>query len=128
MSYLQLAYLHLATIVPAFAIGTYLLLNRKGTPLHRLLGKVYMVLMLFTAVSTLFMSAEVGPTLFGHLGLIHLFSALVLYEVPKAYFAIKSGDIKTHKNSMIGLYIGGILIAGSFTFMPSRLLNTWIFG
>ena len=128
MSYLQLAYLHLATIVPAFAIGTYLLLNRKGTDLHRLLGKIYMVLMLFTAISTLFMSAEVGPTLFGHLGFIHLFSALVLYEVPIAYIAVRNGNIKKHKSSMIGLYIGGILIAGSFTFMPGRLLNTWIFG
>jgi uncharacterized membrane protein len=28
---------------------------------------------------------------------------------------------------MIGLYIGGILIAGSFAFMPGRLMNQWLF-
>ena len=30
--------------MPAFLIGTYLLLNRKGTDLHKMLGKVYMLL------------------------------------------------------------------------------------
>ena len=42
MTYMQLTYLHLGSLVPAFVIGTYLLLNRKGTPVHRFLGKIYM--------------------------------------------------------------------------------------
>ena len=125
MSYLQLTYFHLGTVFPAFLIGTYLLANRKGTPGHKLLGKIYMLLMLFTALITLFMSAEVGPTFWGHFGFIHLFSFLVLYSVPVAYFAARSGNVKSHKLSMIGLYVGGILIAGAFTFMPGRLLHGW---
>ena len=52
MTYMQLTYLHLGSLVPAFVIGSYLLLNRKGTPVHRLLGKIYMGLMLFTAIIT----------------------------------------------------------------------------
>ena len=126
-SYLPLAYAHLATIVPAFVIGTYMMIRRKGTPLHRMLGKIYMVLMLVTAIITLFMPAVVGPKLLNHFGFIHLFSFLVLYSVPNAYFAAGRHDIKTHKGSMIGLYVGGLLIAGAFTFMPGRLLNTWLF-
>jgi len=39
MSYLHLAFLHLATVVPAFFIGGYLLWARKGTPRHRRLGR-----------------------------------------------------------------------------------------
>jgi len=127
MTYLQLASAHLATVFPAFLIATYLLLNRKGTPIHRLLGKIYMVLMLVTATFTLFMSAKVGPTLLGHFGFIHLFSALVFFSVPSAYFAAKRGDVKTHKGRMVGLYIGGLLIAGSFAFMPGRLIYTLLF-
>ena len=73
--YLPLAYAHLATIVPAFVIGAYMMFARKGSPRHRLLGKTYMLLMLATAVITLFMPALVGPTLLGHFGFIHLFSA-----------------------------------------------------
>lgn len=128
MSYYQLVYLHLATVGPAFLIGTYLLLNRKGTPRHRLLGKVYMVLMLVTATVTLFMPAEVGPRFGGHFGFIHAFSALTLFSVPQAYLGAKRHDVRTHKSAMIGLYVGGILIAGSFAFMPGRLLNRWLFG
>lgn len=128
MTYIQLVYVHLATIVPAFLIGTFLLLNRKGTPYHRLLGKAYMLLMLFTAVVSLFMSAEVGPTFLEHFGFIHLLCLLVLFYVPAAYFAVRRGDIKSHRRYMLGLYFGGVLVAGGFTLMPGRLLNGWIFG
>ena len=49
MTYLQLAYLHLATVVPAFLLEWYVLLARKGTATHRLVGKVYMACMVTTA-------------------------------------------------------------------------------
>lgn len=123
MTYLQLAYLHLATIFPAFLIGTFLMLNHKGTPVHKLLGKIYMSLMMFTAGVTLFMSAEVGPKILNHFGFIHLLSLFVLYTVPSAYLAARNGDIKHHRNNMVGLYLGGILVAGAFTFMPGRLFH-----
>ena len=128
MTYLQLAYFHLATVVPAFFLGTFLLLNRKGTRVHKLLGKAYMGLMLLTALVTLFMAAEVGPTLLGHFGFIHFFSFLVLYSVPTAYLAARKGRIKTHKANMLGLYIGGMVIAGAFAFSPGRLLHSWLIG
>ena len=127
MTYTQLAYLHLSTISPAFLLGTFLLTNRKGTPRHGLYGKVYMLLMLFTAITTLFMSAEVGPTIFNHFGLIHIFSFWVLYSVPSAYIAIRNHDIKKHRSYMIGLYVGGILIAGLFALSPGRLIHSWLF-
>jgi uncharacterized membrane protein len=73
------------------------------------------------------MSAQVGPTLFDHFGFIHLLSVLVLYSVPSAYFAIKAGDVKKHKLNMIGLYIGGMVVAGGFTLVPGRFLGDLIF-
>lgn len=128
MTYTQLVYLHLATVLPAFAIGAFQLLRRKGTPFHKLLGKIYMILMLATGLITLAMPAEVGPRFLGHFGFIHLFSFLTLYSVPSAYFAIRRGNIKLHRANMIGLYVGGILIAGSFAFAPGRMLHEWLFG
>ena len=82
--YENLAYAHLATVVPPFLIGTVLLFRKKGTLIHRLLGKIFSVLMIVTALITLFMEARVGPILFDHFGFIHLFSVLVLYLVPSA--------------------------------------------
>ena len=76
MTYTQLAYLHLATVLPAFVIGAFQLLRRKGTPGHKLLGKIYMVLMLATGFITLAMPAEVGQRLLNHFGFIHIFSFL----------------------------------------------------
>ena len=127
MTYLQLAYWHLGTIFPAFLIGTFLLFSRKGNAVHRLLGRIYMLLMLITASITLFMSAQVGPTLFAHFGFIHLFSFLVFYSVPSAFLAIRNGNLILHRGNMIGLYIGGLLIAGAFTFVPGRLLHALFF-
>ena len=128
MTYMQLTYLHLGSLVPAFVIGTYLLLNRKGTPVHRFLGKIYMGLMLFTAFITLFMEAVVGPKFLNHFGFLHLLSLFVLYTVPTAYRAIRVGNIKLHKRKMVGLYVGALLVAGAFTLSPGRLIHSWLFG
>ena len=127
MSYLQLAYLHLATIIPAFLIGCYLLVNRTGTSNHKRLGKIYMVLMLTTAGITLFMPAQLGLTFLGHFGFIHLLSVLTFGAVIGAYLSIRAGNVQAHRANMLGLYIGGIVIAGALTFMPGRLLHTWLF-
>jgi uncharacterized membrane protein len=105
-----------------------LLLIKKGTGIHKNFGRIYMILMLFTAIVTLFMKAQVGPTLFNHFGWIHSFSFLTLYTVPTAYTAIKRGDIKAHKRKMIILYFGAIIIAGGFTFVPGRYLYEVVFG
>ena len=128
MSYNVLMFIHLFTVLPAFVLGTISLILKKGTPLHKILGKLYMVLMLFTAIVTLFMPEFVGPTLFNHFGWIHLFSFLTIYTVPTAYTAIKKGNIKAHKRKMNLLYFGALVIAGAFTFMPGRYLHTVLFG
>lgn len=128
MTYTQLAYLHLATVVPAFALGGLQLLRRKGTRAHKLLGRSYMLLMLATALITLTMPAQVGPRFLGHFGFIHIFSLLALISVPTAYFAARHRNIRAHRAAMISLYVGGILIAGAFAFSPGRMLHTWLFG
>jgi uncharacterized membrane protein len=128
MKYIDLLHLHLVTVVPCFFIGGILLIIKKGTTIHKTLGRVYMVLMLFTAGVTLFMPAAVGPTILNHFGWIHSFSFLTIYTVPTAYLAIKKGRVKVHKRKMILLYFGAILIAGGFTFVPGRYLHALFFG
>ncbi len=126
MDYSQLAVVHLATVVPAFALGAFLLSTKKGTARHKAIGKMYMLLMLVTTIITLFMPAEVGLTWRGHWGFIHLLCILVFYLIARAFYAAKNGNIPAHKRAMIGLYIGGILLAGAFAFAPGRRLNAWL--
>lgn len=127
MSYLHLSYIHLATALLAFALGTVQLLQRKGSMQHRIIGKYFMVLMLVTAIVALWMPAQIGPTFMGHFGFIHLFCLLVLYSVPASYLAIRRGQLASHKAHLIGVYAGGLVIAGGFALMPGRLLHGWLF-
>lgn len=127
MSYTALMYVHLLTVVPCIVMGAALFIMRKGSPIHRAMGKVYLILMVVTGIITLFMPAQVGPQLFNHFGWIHSFSLLTLITAPRSYLAIRRGNIKSHQRSMIGLYVGGILIAGSFTLVPGRYLHELFF-
>ena len=127
MEYKYLMYAHLITVVPCVFIGAYLLAVKKGTPFHRDLGEIYMLLMMITAIITLFMPAYVGPQVLNHFGFIHLFSFLTLYSIPTAIIAIKKKQIKKHKLKMIFLYVGAIVIAGGFTFTPGRYLHSLFF-
>ena len=128
MDYIDLMYIHLVTVIPCFIIGTMLILIKKGNRFHRQFGRIYMILMLITAVVTLFMPVQVGPRILNHFGWIHSFSFLTIYTVPTAYLAIKNGNIKSHKRKMILLYFGAIVVAGGFTFFPGRYLYELFFG
>jgi uncharacterized membrane protein len=126
--YTILMYTHLITVIPCIFVGAYLLFFRKGTRWHKLLGKYYMLSMVITAVVSLFMPAMVGPQFLGHFGWIHLFSFLTLWSIPTALIAVKKGQIKKHKIKMVLLYIGALMIAGGFTFVPGRFMYEVFFG
>lgn len=127
MTYDDLMYVHLLTVVPCIFLGAYLLLAKKGGKIHRKLGMGYMVLMVITAILALFMEARVGPKWLDHFGYIHLFSILVLWTVPTALIQVKKGNIKSHQRKMVLLYLGAIVIAGGFTLAPGRYLNELFF-
>ena len=47
--------IHVATVLPAFLLGTWqIFISRKGAPLHRAIGFIYLALMTVTAFTTLF--------------------------------------------------------------------------
>lgn len=123
-----LIYFHLATVMPALLIGTYLMLNPKGTPIHRALGKGYMSLLLVTSIASFFMQAQIGPKLWGHFGYIHILSVLTLYSVPMAYYTARTHNVKRHKRLMVLTYLGAIVVASFFAVLtPGRIFYKLIF-
>jgi uncharacterized membrane protein len=120
--------IHLATVLPAFVIGAYLIIvSRKGAPAHRVLGYIYLTLMTITAVTALFIH-ELNPSGPFGFSLIHLFVPLTLYGVVAAIWNARTHNISGHRSAMIGTYIGGLLIAGAFTFLPGRIMYRIFFG
>ncbi|WP_306249588.1 DUF2306 domain-containing protein [Parvularcula sp. IMCC14364] len=122
--------LHLFAALAAFFLGGFQLLAPKGTVPHKTLGWIWFSLMIVVAVSAIFIRNFEGsalPTLFGF-SPIHLFVVLTLWSVPSAIIAIKRGNVKAHASAVRGLYLGGMLIAGAFTFMPGRTMYQIFFG
>lgn len=117
--------LHLATVLPAFALGTWLIFfSTKGAPYHRRLGMIYLALMTVTAVAAFFIRSINR----GGLSPIHLFVPLTLFSVFGALWSVRRGNIRGHRAAMLGLYFGGLLIAGGLTLLPGRLLHRIVFG
>lgn len=116
--------IHVMAVVPAAVLGAYLLLRRKGTPVHRLLGKIWLALMVITALSSFFIHEL---NMFYGFSPIHLLSIYVLYASWQAYSAARRHDIERHRKTVTGLYFGGIGIAGLFTLIPGRIMNKVVF-
>jgi uncharacterized membrane protein len=117
--------IHMATVIPAFFIGTWLIFfSTKGARIHRGLGVLYLTLMAVTSITALFIHV-IDP---GHFSLIHLFVPLTLVGIITTVVALRQGNIARHKRSMVGIYIGALLIAGAFTFLPGRLMYGIFFG
>jgi len=116
---------HLLTVVPAFAIGTWqIVFSVKGSRPHRALGFLYLALMTITAGAAFFIRS-IGK---GHLSPIHLFIPLTLFGVISALWHARHGNISGHRWAMLGLYVGGLILAGSLAFLPGRLMHRVLFG
>jgi uncharacterized membrane protein len=124
--------LHVVTVVPAFVLGTWLLFgSHKGSPRHRLVGKLYLALMAVTAVAAVFirsfsdLSVSAGPL---RLGLLHLFVPLTAHGIYGAFATIRAGNIRGHGAAMRGLYFGAMIVAGLLAFAPGRIMFRMFFG
>lgn len=119
---------HVAAAILSAIFGATIFLNRKGTGFHKTFGWSFVVLMTITAVSAVFIRRTEGiPNIAGFTP-IHLFVVLTALTLPRALLRIRRGDVPGHAASMIGLFIGAILIAGALAFLPGRILNRVFFG
>lgn len=115
--------IHVATVLPAIPLGGFLLLAPKGTPMHKTLGKIWVALMVTTAISALFIKS------IEHFNFIHIFIPLTLIASYKLVATAHRGDMKGHKKEILGLYLGALMIPGIASMaIPGRLMNVWLFG
>ena len=103
---------HIVTALLALVIGTFVFARRKGTWLHRQMGKVWVVAMALVALSSLFIHELPGWTLFSPL---HALSFWTLACLIFAIVMIRRGNVRAHEYTMMGLFAGGLVVAGLLT-------------
>lgn len=118
--------IHMTAALAATAIGPVAIWARRARwqrpKLHRRIGYTWVLLMLVTALTALFIRDFQLPNLAGFTW-IHLFIPVTLGALFIAFCRLRQGDIRGHRRSMQGLYLGGCLVAGAFTLLPGRFLG-----
>lgn len=115
---------HIAAAVAALLIGLVIMARPKGRGLHKALGWSWVVAMAVTAVSSFGLLLLPGV----NMSLIHGLSGYVMIALPIGIAAIRRRDIKTHRGTMTGLFIGGLMTAAVLTLLPGRLMWRVFFG
>jgi uncharacterized membrane protein len=114
---------HVAAALGALGLGTAVLFLRKGTPVHRRIGWLWVGAMLAVAITSFWITG-IRP---GQFSPIHLLSLLTLATLPYAIWARRVGRIRAHRAAMISLYVS-LVAAGAFTLIPNRLIGRMVFG
>ena len=123
---------HAFGAITAFFLGVVQFVAPKGTLPHKTIGVVWLLLMTAIAVSSIF----VRPSLFPGLPItqwfsfIHIFTIVTLWGVIHgSYFLLRGGSsLKNHSRPFRGIFIGGLVIAGAFAFLPGRIMGEVAFG
>ena len=111
---------HVAAGAFAFASGAWLLARRKGGPVHRLLGRSWIAAMVIVSLSAMFIREL---RMWGEFSPLHLFVPITLVSCWLAVRYARRRNLTAHRQTVIGLYLGGVIGAGGVTFLPGRLMH-----
>ena len=118
-------YLHAIIAMIAIILGGIQLSMKKGGAIHKLLGRIWVGLMLIVAISSLFIH-EIK--LWGAYSPIHLLSLWTIFSLGLGIYFVRVGNIKRHKQVMIALYFFALILTGFFTLMPGRIMHQILIG
>jgi len=96
--------------------GWQLFFSAKGSPLHRIVGRVWVGLMLYVSVTS-FWIREIRH---GHFSLLHILSIVTIVTVTLGILDARRGNLRSHVGNMRGSWIG-LCFAGAFALgVPDR--------
>ena len=114
---------HIVLALVAIGLGTLVLVMTKGTSTHKLMGRIWVLIMTLVAVG----SFAIRDLNSGELSWIHGLSTFTLIAMGYSILMIRKGRRSAHFMAMIGCFVG-LVIAGIFTLSPDRLLGRFLFG
>ena len=116
--------LHAYAAIAAFVLGLVQFARAKGTTPHRVLGYLWVALMLVVSASAFWIHEL---RLWGRWSPIHLLAIFTLVMLPLGIYRAHTHNITAHKRTMIGLFTGALLVAGLFTLAPGRIMYRVLF-
>lgn len=116
---------HAFAAMSAFALGAVQLAAPKGTLPHRTIGWIWVTLMAVIAGSSFWIHSI---RLVGPFSPIHILSIFTLVMLPLGVLAAHRHRVERHRKTMIGIFVGALVIAGLFTFVPGRIMYAVAFG
>lgn len=117
--------LHAYAALAAFVLGAVQLARVKGTTQHRALGYTWVALMLVVAISSFWIH---DLRVWGPWSPIHLLSIFTLLMLPLGVYYARRHNVVGHKRTMLGIFLGALIIAGIFTLAPGRIMHRVVFG
>jgi uncharacterized membrane protein len=109
----------------ALALGLVQLVGRKGTGTHRLIGWVWVALMVTVAASSFLIHTI---RMVGGFSAIHLFSLFTLATLPLAVRHARCHRVALHRRAMVILFGAALVIPGLLTLLPGRIMSRVVFG
>jgi uncharacterized membrane protein len=116
---------HAFAAMAAFVLGLIQFALPKGTGPHRVRGWVWVGLM---AVISLTAFGIHELRMWGPWSPIHLLAIFTLAMLPLAVLHARNHRIAQHRRAMIAIFVGALVVAGAFTFVPGRIMYKVAFG
>ena len=117
--------LHAIMAMIAIILGGIELSMKKGGAIHKLLGRIWVGIMMFVAITSFFIH-EIK--LWGAYSPIHLLSLWTIFILGVGIYYARVGNIKRHKQVMIATYFFALILTGFFTLMPGRVMHQILIG
>ena len=117
--------LHAIMAMIAIILGGIQLSMKKGGTIHKLLGRIWVGLMLIVATTSFFIH-EIK--LWGAYSPIHLLSLWTIFILGVGIYYVRVGNIKRHKQVMIATYFFALILTGFFTLYPGRVMHQILIG
>jgi uncharacterized membrane protein len=105
--------IHVVALVLAWLVGTWqFFVSRRGGTTHRMLGRVFIALMLTVALVSLFIHLRAPHSAFFGFSLLHLYVPLILALCALAIYGARTHRIRVHRFAVIAMYFGSLVFTG----------------
>ena len=114
---------HVAAALTSVMLGGYQVWRRpRGDGRHRLLGRTWVVLMLWTAVTS-FWIRDINDGAFSWL---HVLSVVTLITVTLGVVNARRGAVAAHRGNMVGSWLGAVGAMLAALAVPGRMVPTYV--